>query len=117
MDVASEIVADLQQQLLEVEEETTQPHSSNRSGSNNRRNAPIIAPFKSIDTQYYKDSKIRLRPGNFVQLSDGYFMHIKTIVRDTRSQEVTLRGYIASKTPKSDDKHLLAGKQAIGCCE
>jgi hypothetical protein len=64
------------------------------------RNLPITAPFASLDSYTYNG--IRLAPNVFVELGEGNFdrdfMKIVHIVKDRRTSEVTLRGYIFRRT-------------------
>ena len=60
------------------------------------RNLPITAPFASLDDFSYNE--IRLSPKVYVEMKDGDFMKIVHIVRDTRTSEVTLRGFIFRRT-------------------
>ena len=64
------------------------------------RNPPIETPFLSLDD--YTHNGIRLRPKVFVELQDGDFMKIVCIVKDGRSSDVTIRGWIFRRTRKTD---------------
>ena len=64
------------------------------------RNPPIATPFLSLDDFTYNG--IRLHPRVFVELQDGDFMKIVHIVKDGRSSEVTIRGWIFRRTRKTN---------------
>ncbi len=64
------------------------------------RNPPIETPFLSLDDFIHND--IRLHPRVFVELRDGDFMKIVHIVQDSRSSEVTIRGWIFRRTRKTN---------------
>ena len=64
------------------------------------RNPPIETPFLSLDD--YTHNGIRLHPKVFVELQDGDFMKIVYIVKDGRSSDVTIRGWIFRRTRKTD---------------
>ncbi|KAL8773551.1 MAG: hypothetical protein Q9209_001656 [Squamulea sp. 1 TL-2023] len=56
------------------------------------RNLPIRYPFRTLSS--YKHNDILLRPGVSVELQDKQFMRIVDIIEDTRSQAITLRGWL-----------------------
>ena len=60
------------------------------------RNPPIAYPFESLDE--YTHNNIRLTPRSFVELKDEDFLKIVHIVRDTSTQDVSIRGYIFRRT-------------------
>ena len=60
------------------------------------RNRSITAPFASLDD--FDHDGVRLFPRVYVELKDGDFMKIVHIVKDTRTSEITLRGFIFRRT-------------------
>ena len=65
------------------------------------RNLPIVSPFECLKsiTIHSKASrkatstKLAIRPGKTVELRNGDFLRIKTIVQNAKTGEVTLRGH------------------------
>lgn len=60
------------------------------------RNPPIVTPLKTLDA--YTINDIKVNPKANLELCDGDFLRVVDIVQDTRTQEVTLRGWIFRRT-------------------
>lgn len=82
-------------QLLHVEvisdEDETQQHQqvSTKVGWS-QRNLPIFSPLVRLES--FQHTKFHLRPKKTVELSDGDFLHITDIIRNSTTDEVTMRG-------------------------
>lgn len=81
---------------LSTSSSTSKLATRQKSSVNIPRNLPITAPFASLDDFSYNE--IRLSPKVYVEMKDGDFMKIVHIVKDTRTSEVTLRGFIFRRT-------------------
>lgn len=55
-----------------------------------QRNPPIVEPFIKVDK--FQHMQICLRPRKNVELSDGDFLHITDIIRNSKTDQVKLRG-------------------------
>lgn len=66
------------------------------------RNAVVVAPFE--EQEAYPYGKYSLKPRKFVEIKDGALLHIKLIVLDTRTDEVTIRGWKAIRTKTLEGK-------------
>ncbi|KAI4163602.1 MAG: hypothetical protein LQ342_002875 [Letrouitia transgressa] len=65
-----------------------------------KRNLPVALPDRSLKSYVFKD--LFLRPGIDVELLDGTYLRIITIVQSSRSFEVSLRGRLFRRTSQMD---------------
>ena len=75
---------------------TSKASTSRKSSGTLPRNLPITAPLVKLDSFTYKG--IQLSPSVNIELSDGDFMKIVHIFRDTATADVSLRGWIFRRT-------------------
>ena len=69
--------------------------SERRRKSYPQRNPGIVAPYKLMDSIQANSGKqsFQLRPGKYVELTDGDFLHIQAIIGHLNKNEILLRGY------------------------
>ena len=60
------------------------------------RNLPIAAPLRSLDT--FTFSGVKINPKANLELRDGDFLRVIHIIQDTKTSEVSLRGWIFRRT-------------------
>ncbi|CAL3966626.1 unnamed protein product [Diplocarpon coronariae] len=70
------------------------------------RNPPIVLPLLEIDA--FKHENMSLRAGKTVELTDGTFIKIAKVIKNIRTDEVTLRGWLLQRC--TDLKGLLPFK-------
>ena len=69
---------------------TKQSEESSTSIGWPQRNLPVVPPLVKLDSLQYM--RFLLRPKKMVELSDGDFLHITDIIRNSATEETTLRG-------------------------
>ena len=71
------------------------------------RNAPVVLPYVVIDVYKWKSSwnsknqaqaEVSLKDGKTVELNDGSFLEIATIIQNLETEEVTIRGWKLKRT-------------------
>ena len=78
-------------QVLRVEErKCSHPRQKPSKIAAPQRNPPITAPFLTIPE--WKHKNLLIRPLKVVELHDGDFLHVITIIRDSTSGDIILRG-------------------------
>jgi DNA (cytosine-5)-methyltransferase 1 len=75
---------------ISLEDGTGQNEKASAKVGLPQRNLPIAEPL--IRLASFQHMKFLLRPKKTVELSDGDFLHITDIIRDSTTEEVTLRG-------------------------
>ncbi|KAL9038214.1 MAG: hypothetical protein Q9214_005374, partial [Letrouitia sp. 1 TL-2023] len=65
-----------------------------------KRNLPVAIPDRSLESYMFND--LILRPGIDVELVDGTYLRIITVVQSSRSFEVSLRGWLFQRTSQMD---------------
>lgn len=84
------------QQWMRWEEEGAEIEDSGRKEKYAQRNPPIELPCAENERVAWQGGV--LRAGKTVELSDGAFLQIKTIVEDLYNGEITLRGWSLKRT-------------------
>ncbi|KAG0648963.1 Cytosine-specific methyltransferase [Hyphodiscus hymeniophilus] len=67
------------------------------------RNGPIVLPFIELSTYEWNNS--RLKAGKTVELRDGSFLKIKTVVQNVQSDALALRGWKLKRTTRLRKYH------------